>query len=299
MNLNLLETFIKVVEYRNLSRAALELNLSQPAVSKQIQGLEEHFGVLLLERCGRRLRTTEAGEALYHAARDVIKSVERMNYTMEEMSAAGVGSLHLGASSIPGQYLLPTAIKSFKEKYPQISLFLEVSDTEKIGNQVVTRELDLGVVGAEVDSRKLESFSWLQDRLLLVVPPEHPLAEQTMVQVAALRDEAWVFREKGSGTRQLMEELLLNENLKRENWQVVAELGSTEAVLAAVEAGMGISLVSHWAAERAAASGRVSTLELDEGINTARSFYVIYPRQKNRRPVVQLFIDHLHSLSSQ
>lgn len=296
MNLSLLETFIKVVEYRNLSRAAQELNLSQPAVSKQIQSLEDQFGVLLLERCGRRLRTTEAGEALYHSARDVIKAIDRMRSTMEEMTESGVGSLHLGASSIPGQYLLPTVIKSFKEKYPQINLFLEVSDTEKIGAQVLGRELDLGVVGADLDSRKLESFPWFQDHLLLVVPKDHRLAGKKKVQLGELRDEAWVFREKGSGTRQMMEELLLAENMKRDNLRVVAELGSTEAVMAAVEAGMGISLVSNWAAERAAASDRIAVLELD-GEAGARSFYVIYPRQKVRRPVVQLFLDHLRTIA--
>jgi len=296
LNLSLLETFIKVVEYRNLSRAAQDLNLSQPAVSKQIQNLEEQFGILLLERSGRRLRTTEAGEALYHAAREVVKSVERMKSTMEEMSEAGVGTLHLGASSIPGQYLLPAAIKSFKEKYPQINLFLEVSDTEKIGSQVLARELDLGVVGAEMDNRKLESFTWLHDRLLLVVPIEHHLATQTKVAIADLREEPWVFREKGSGTRQLMEEILLTENLKRDNLPVVAELGSTEAVLAAVEAGMGISMVSHWAAQRAVAGGRVAAVELSHA-GQERSFYVIYPKQKNRRSVVQLFIEHLQTIS--
>ncbi|MGE5381615.1 MAG: selenium metabolism-associated LysR family transcriptional regulator [Methylocystaceae bacterium] len=296
MNLSLLETYIKVVEYHNLSRAAQDLNLSQPAVSKQIQSLEEQFGTLLLERCGRRLRTTEAGEALLYAARDVIKSVERMKTTMEEMAEAGVGTLHLGASSIPGQYLLPPVIKSFKEKYPQIGLYLEVSDTEKIGAQILARELDLGVVGAQMDNRKLDSFAWKEDHLLVAAPNGHHLASQAISTLEQLCDEPWIFREKGSGTRQLMEDLLLAAGLKKDNLSVVAELGSTEAVLAAVEAGMGISLVSNWAAQRAADSGRVITLKVDH-IKQTRSFYVIYPKQKNRRPVVQLFIEHLQSLS--
>jgi len=294
MNLNLFKTYVKVVETQNLSRTANEFGLSQPAVTKQIQALEDMYGILLLERSGRRLKTTEAGEALYHCARDIIKAVEKAEKTMEEVAESRCGYLSLGASTIPGEYILPNVIKKFKDSYPQVKISMDVGDTERIFQRVANREIDLGVVGAWTNNRKVEGFQWFEDELVVVVPQNHRIIKDE-IKISELAGEKWVFRQKGSGTRKAAEELVTASGLKMDDINICMEVGSTEAVVATVEAGMGISIISDWAIKRLDSHRKVRGISIaDEGIK--RFFYVIYPHQKTRRRSVMKFIEYLQSL---
>lgn len=292
MNLNLYRTYVKVVETQNLSRTADEFGLSQPAVTKQIQALEDMYGVLLLERSGRRLKTTEAGETLYHCARDVIKAVEKAEKAMEEVSESRKGTLFMGASTIPGQYILPNCIKQFKDRFPNVSISIDIADTEKIFNRVADRELDVGVVGGWMNNRKVEGFAWVEDELVAILPTNHRLAGQDHVMLQDLLNEKWIIREKGSGTRRAVEDLFTAQGLGREELHVYLEAGSTEAVLAAVESGMGISIISRWAIKRIDNQRNLASVKLTEE-GARRFLYVIYPRQKSRRKTVTNFLDFM------
>jgi DNA-binding transcriptional LysR family regulator len=294
MNLNLFKTYIRVVETQNLSRTAEDFGLSQPAVTKQIQALEDMYGVLLLERSGRRLKTTEAGETLYNYARDLVRSMDKLEIAMQTIAEDRKGSLLLGASTIPGQYIIPGLIKGFKEEHPHISISLEIADTEKIFNRISERELDIGLVGGWINQRKAEGFPWLEDELVVVVPRDHRLAKQTSCSLADLQEERWIFREKGSGTRKAVEEMITACNINKDNIDVYMEAGSTESVLAMVEAGMGISIVSRWVIRADHPQARLCYLKLEEK-EARRKFYVIYPRQKVRRKSVNYFIDYIKS----
>ncbi|MBP1762810.1 MAG: Transcriptional regulator, LysR family, partial [Firmicutes bacterium] len=212
MNLNLFKTYIRVVETQNLSRTADDFGLSQPAITKQIQALEDMYGVLLLERSGRKLKTTEAGEILYNYSRDLVRSMDKLDKAMEDIAEDRKGSLVMGASTIPGQYIIPALIKGFKQEHPHISISLEIADTEKIFNKICERELDIGIVGGWTNQRKVEGFPWLEDELVVVVPQDHRLADQPSCSLADLQDESWIFREKGSGTRKAVEELMAANN---------------------------------------------------------------------------------------
>lgn len=291
MNLNLFKTYVRVVETQNLSRTAEEFGLSQPAVTKQIQTLEEIYGILLLERSGRKLRPTEAGEALYNCARELIKTMDKLDKSMEDIAESRKGSLYLGASTIPGQYILPFVIKGFKDRYPHISISLEIADTEKIFNKITERELDIGIVGGWINNRKVDGFPWLQDELVAVVPAAHRLTGQTSTNLQELLTERWIFREKGSGTRKAMEDLLTAYNINREDLNICMEAGSTEAVLAMVEAGMGISIVSRWVI-RPDSSTKLSYIDLQEK-EARRLFYIVLPKQKLRRNSVSSFLEYI------
>lgn len=291
MNLNLFRTYVRVIETQNLSRTAEDFGLSQPAVTKQIQTLEEMYGILLLERSGRRIKPTEAGDALYQCARELIKSMDKLDKTMEEITESRKGSLFLGASTIPGQYILPHVIKGFKDLYPHISISLEIADSEKIFNKIAERELDIGIVGGWLNNRKVDGFPWQQDELVAVVPADHVLSGKKTVSLQDLVKERWIFREKGSGTRKAVEELLAAYDLNRESLDVCMEAGSTEAVLAMVEAGMGISIVSRWVI-RPDASSRLCYLNLSEK-EARRLFYIVLPKQKVRRNSVSYFLDYI------
>lgn len=288
------KTYVKVVENHNLSRTAEELKLSQPAVSKQIQALEEMYGVLLLERSGRKLKTTTAGEALYDCALEILKAVEKTDQVMEEISESRRGRLMLGASTIPGQYILPQYLKGFKDKYTNVNILMKIADTENIFNLVAERELDLGVVGAWIPNRKVDSFTWREDELVVLVPASHRLAGQSEVGLKELTTEKWIFRERGSGTRMATEEMLTSLGVRKEELDIQVELGSTEAVVSAVEAGMGLALVSRYAAPQLARNERVVALTIAGGA-ARRDIHVIYPRQKNRRRTVDNFLDFLKS----
>ncbi|MGI5912482.1 MAG: selenium metabolism-associated LysR family transcriptional regulator [Syntrophomonadaceae bacterium] len=295
MNLNLFKTYVKVVETQNLSKAAEEFGLSQPAVTKQIQALEELYGVLLLERSGRHIKTTEAGETLYYCARDIIKSMDKTEKAMEEVSQSRKGSLFIGASSIPGEYILPQLIKRFKEKYPNISISMEVADTEKIFSKLAERELDIGIIGGWINNRKVDGFQWLEDELVVVLPKSHKLDQLTEINLDSLLDERWIIREKGSGTRKAAEDLLTAHSIKKEDLNVYIEAGSTEAVLASVESGMGVSIVSRWAVKKADSHREISSIKIKDPL-VKRYFYVVYPRQKSRRKSVDNFLDYLKKI---
>jgi len=294
MNLNLFKTYVRVVETQNLSKTADDFGISQPAVTKQIQSLEDIFGVLLLERSGRKLKPTEAGEILYNYAREIIKTVDKTQRAMEELAESRKGSLYLGASTIPGQYILPYLIKIYKDKYSSISISMDIADTEKIFNKVAERELDMGIVGAWINNRKVDGFQWLEDELVVIVPENHRLVKNQEVKLNNLLNERWIFREKGSGTRKAVEALLTTYGIRREELNIYMEAGSTEAVLAMVESGMGISIVSRWAIKRIE-QRKIKAVKLDE-IDAKRFLYVIYPRQKVRRKSVNNFLEYLKVL---
>jgi DNA-binding transcriptional LysR family regulator len=294
MNLNLFKTYIRVVETQNLSRTADEFEISQPAVTKQIQSLEDIYGVLLLERSGRKLKPTEAGEALYQCAREIIKAVEKTERAMEEVAESRKGSLYLGASTIPGQYILPYLIKIYKDKFSSISISMDIADTDKIFNKVAERELDIGIVGGWINNRKVEGYKWLEDELVVIVPENHKLARSQQLKLSSLLNERWIFRQKGSGTRRAVEELLVSHEIRKDDLNIYMEAGSTEAVLAMVESGMGISIVSRWAIKRIE-HRKMKAIKLDEP-DAKRFLYIIYPRQKIRRKTVSNFLEYLKSL---
>lgn len=295
MNFNLFKTYIRVVETQNLSRTAEEFGFSQPAITKQIQALEEIYGVLLLERSGRKLKPTEAGEILYQYAREIIKILEKTEKAMEEAGEGKKGSLSLGASTIPGQYIIPELIKKFKDSYPFMNICLDIADTEKIFNKVAERELDIGFVGGWINNRKVEGFPWVEDELLVIVHEDHRLAGLSELSLEDLLNERWIFREKGSGTRKAVEDLLMSKDVRKEDLNVNMEAGSTEAVLASVESGMGISIVSSWAIKRIDPQRKIKSLKLNDD-KSRRSLYIIFPRQKVRRKSVDKFLDFIKAL---
>lgn len=294
MNINLFRTYIRVVETQNLSRTADEFGLSQPAITKQIQALEDMYGVLLLERSGRRLKTTEAGEILYNCAREIVRVVDKTEKEMANLADSNKGTLVLGASNIPGEFILPRLIKDFKDNYPHISITMDIADTDKILAKAIEREIDVGIVGGWTGNRKIEGFKWLEDELVALLPENHRLTGKSSVSLRDLAGERWIFREKGSGTRKATEELLATQGIRKEDVNVYMEAGSTEAVLASVESGMGVAVVSRWAINKIDPHRRLKGLPLSDP-GAYRYLYVVFPRQKARRRSVENFLEFVQN----
>lgn len=279
MKISILKTFLTVVEEKSLTRAAEALYLTQPAVSKHIKMLEKCFNTKLFHRQGQKITLTEGGEILFIQAKEILKEWETTKFKINELSSTVGGVLRIGASTIPGEYLLPYLLGSFKKQYPEVEIKLEVGDTQEVVRKILAEEIHLGVVGAWVERKKLTAKKFAEDELVLILHPEHPLAGESRINPSALVKESLVWREKGSGTRKVVEEKLLKAGIPVETLTPVMELGSTQAIITAVEAGLGISFVSFWAVRREEAFKRLVVKKL-EGVSLKRKLYYLYPKEQ-------------------
>ena len=279
MKIAILKTFLTVVQEKSLTRAAEALYLTQPAVSKHIKMLEKYFNTRLFHRQGQKITLTEGGEILYIQAKEILKEWESTKLKISELSSTVGGVLRIGASTIPGEYLLPYLLGSFKKQYPEVEIKLEVGDTQEVVRKILAEEIHLGVVGAWIERKKLLAKKFADDEVVLILHPEHPLAKEEKVKPSVLGKENLIWREKGSGTRKVVEEKLLKAGITVETLTPVMELGSTQAIITAVEAGLGISFVSFWAVRREEALKRLVVKKM-EGVLLKRKLYYLYPKEQ-------------------
>jgi len=287
MQLEWLETFVTTVEIGTLSAAARALHLTQPAVSKQLAALESYCGARLLERRGREARLTPAGRIFYRTAKEVLRRLDRTRQEIAGLEQLLQGELLLGASTTPGQYLLPRLIAGFRSRYPGLQVTLRIADTAEVLKGVREAELDLGVVGAKSPIRGLKFRPLAEDEIVLIVPPAHRLAGLREVSPQDLEGEPFIWRESGSGTRKVLVERLSALGIRLP--EPVMTLGSTEAVVNAVEAGLGLSFVTHLAAERSVHLGKVAALRV-KGLDLRRELFLV-GRGGDTSPAVEAFWD--------
>jgi DNA-binding transcriptional LysR family regulator len=240
LNLHLLRIFTTVVEQHSFSRAATVLYISQPAVSKSVQELENQLGVILIDRSQRRLMLTEAGRILFEHAQRLFAVERAAEAALEQLHGLERGRLSIGASQTIGTYLLPPLLGLFHQRYPGVQLSLEIENTQRVIDDLRTKPLDLAFVEGPVSDPDLVVTTWRTDRLVVIAPPDHPLSAQR-VSLEQVTHYPYVQRESGSGTRNIVEQALYQRALKL---NVALELGSNQAVKQAVIAGLGISIVS-------------------------------------------------------
>lgn len=267
-----------VAELQSFTKAARQLYMSQPAVSFQIKALEEDLQVALFQRGDKKVILTEAGRLLYPEAKQMLRYYHKIKAGLDDLKGLKTGHLVVGASTIPGEYLLPLLIGGFKEKYPGIHITLKISGSGQVGRWVREREIDLGITGAPVEGEGIECSPWLQDQMVLVVPPSHPWANMNLIKVSDLKSESMILREKSSGTRRTIEQKLSEHNITLEKIPQTMELGSTRAVITAVEAGLGVSVVSRCAAREALELGRVREVQVG-GLDLSRYLYQVRHNQ--------------------
>ncbi len=294
MDLHQIEIFCTLIRLKSFSRTATALYLTQPTVSGHIKNLETELGVRLLDRLGRRVVPTEAGEALYSHGLKLLEQRDLAIQEIESLTGKVSGTLRLGGSTIPGAYILPSIISAFRKKHPSVSVRLLIEDTAKVAEAVLSGDLCMGVVGASVQDSRLEAQDFLKDELVVAVPAGHPLAGKKRVAMEALKKEVFILREEGSGTRRIMEERLEKEGVSLADLKVSAIVGSSDAVRQAVKAGLGISILSIRALQDDIKAGRLSALRL-KGIRLERSFSIILLKGRSRSPLCKAFLDFLLS----
>lgn len=276
MTLHQLKLLCALARHRSLTRVGEELFLSQPAVTLQLQALQREAGVALYERLGKTLHLTDAGQTLARYAQRILALVEEAESAVQALHQSNGGRVRVGASNTPGIYLLPPLLSGFHREYPTVHLTIEVANTQLIAEKILRNELDLGVVGGALDRRELTIVPWMIDTLVLVVSVDHPWAQKKVVSPEELQTEQLLGRELGSATRQTYEQAFLQRGLTLPQ---TIEIGGVEAIKRAVEAGLGVAILSTYSVAREVEDGRVAIVSFKD-FPISRPLSVIYHKDK-------------------
>ena len=291
MNPHHLRTFLAVRKHRNYTRAAEELFLTQPAVSRQMRQLEEELGVRLFEQIGKSLHLTDAGETLAAEAEKLLGAMERTAETVRFHTSAERGSVRIGASTTPGFYLLPDLLGRFHRRFPKVALHYTVENSLRIEQMLVRNELDLGFVGANLPSRELELKPLLEDEIVCFTSPSHRLAKVRRIAPSSLEEEMWIIREKGSATRRLFEHWLSS---RKGTIRKAIELGCPEACKALVRAGIGLSFMSVHGLRSEFQAKRLVRVPVT-GMPLKRPIFLARHSEKRNSPVMETFLQIVES----
>ena len=289
-----IRVFLTVVEKKSFSKAAKALFLTQPAVSFQIQMLEEYYGTRLFDRVSRNIILTEAGHLLLKYANEMSRLQAELEKEMQDLTGSIKGKLKIGASTTIGEYIAPYILGAFKKMYPEVELSLEVSNSEDIEAAIHDTALDIGLVEGPPIGKDLESLPFLQDQLVLITSKDHPWSNLDSISVFELDKYPFISREKGSGTRIEMEQHLKKAGFSANNLNVIMELGSNSAIKAAVESGLGVAMISRWAVQDSVRAGVLAQVKLKED-EFERTFRIIYHKKKFRTQASEEFLRFLKS----
>ena len=287
-----LKVFCAVADTGSFSKASKMVNLTQPAVSLQIQALEESYETALFERSGKNITLTPAGKLLYQYAKDILNLYSSVEKEINNLTGLSKGSLQIGASSTIGNYLLPTVIIAFKKKYPKIDVNLFVSNTKGIIELLNAGRIDIGLVEGDVPKQSLDVEKLLEDELVLIMPPDHLWVKRKNISVSELLTQPVILREDGSGTRQMIEKHLMANKISPNNLRMSLVLGSTEAIKSAVEHGMGVSILSNWTVKKEVQFGTIKTNTFRD-IRFIRNFNIVFHKRGALINTAKDFFDFL------
>ncbi len=293
MDLRLLDVFCAVYEERSFSLAARRLGLTQPTVSAHVKSLERSLAARLFDRSARRVDPTRAGEVLYDAIRPLAElrraAAERLGRFLQRLE----GDLLLGASTIPGEYLLPPRIGAFRKTHPGIRVRLIIRDSKAVLEELLAGRIEVGFVGARLSDGKLRFTPFGKDRLVLIAPPGFPAPKRGGIPLEQLKRHPMLVREQGSGTRHAFEEALGRLGLRLEELDIVAELGSTAAVKEAVRSGVGLAVVSELAVACELANGQLQRVPVRRLDPLLREFFVVVAAGRTASPLCEAFLESL------
>lgn len=298
-DLRQLEIFCKVVDLKSFSKAAEAVFLAQASVSERIATLESTVGTRLLDRLGRQVVPTKAGELLYKHAVLLLDMKRATAQEIQDFLGVKRGEIHIGGSTIPGEYILPKVLGPFQKKYPLISVALTVADTKEIEGRVLESNLELGVIGSRSSKKNIIHDELWHDELVLALPAEHRWADKNEISVEELSKEPFIMREAGSGTLRIMEEYLHpygSEGIGSLN--IVAYLGTSTAIKEGIKAGLGVSILSSRAMETEIKAGILKALKI-KGLSMYRNFYLIRDKRRIMSPLCQTMLDFLKGTSDQ
>ncbi len=293
LNVHEMNVFLTAAQTQNFSETARQLHMTQPAVSMQIQSLEQRLGVNLFERSGRRIQLSEAGETLMPMARELVSMSLRIEEAIKSLGGEVVGHLKLGCSTTAGKYILPQLIARFRRMHPRVQVTVYTSGRDQVMDMLCDGMTHISVVSSLVNCRDAEFQPFFIDRAVLIVPVDHPWANRSSIKPQELCEVDFILRDDTAGTRQVMAEGLTEHGIHLDDLNVVMELGNAEAIEMAVEEGIGVSIVSRLVAQRGIDLGRIRMLEIEE-LNLERKIYMAYNIRRAATSVQAEFWNFVH-----
>ena len=288
-----LETFCRVAALKSFSRAADDLFLTQPTVSGHILSLERSLSLRLFDRTGREIRLTKAGEMFLRYASKILTVRKDLLNALSEFSQGIRGELSLGASTIPGEYLLPRLMGDFKAEHPRLILTLKISDTKEIVQELLQGNIEFGLIGAKVDHPSLHYEKFEEDEIIVIAPSDHPLTRKRSVGFEDLLKEPWIIREEGSGTQMTVERALRKKGKSLKDFNVAIEMGSTSSVKEGVKANLGLAFISRRAVEEEMNRHFFAAITLEGLEPISRQIYIVSQRGKTLSPAGMEFLRFL------
>ncbi len=285
-----LEVFLSVIQHGNFSRAAEELNMSQPAVSQQVKSLENELGVKLLDRNTKMVSPTRAGEIVHHYGKQISAIYDIMQRTLDDLRELVTGTLMVGASYTFGEYILPHIVADFCRLHPGVRPSIHISNTENVAEMVNMNAIDVGVVEGEVDLPGIIMSELMRDRMVVIASPQFSGLQQVM-DVEQLSASTWVLREQGSGTRTAADALLKTAGIEP---AFVMEFSSTQAIKESVAAGLGLSVLSELTVQSELEQQKIAVIPLNDlDMTNMRKFYMLQREVRFEPKVVEAFREFL------
>jgi DNA-binding transcriptional LysR family regulator len=277
LRIDYLVTFVTAVELGAFAKAAKKLEITDGGVSHQMRALERYFGVKLFIKNVKRAELTEEGKIIFNMSKGVLDQLENTRRSIIHMKEIVTGSVKIAASTIPGEHVIPRLINEYKEKYPNVELVVQISDSKTAFDKLRSGEADLAAVGTTILAPKdleYETMQIAEERLVLIVAPNHELARKESISIKEIPSLPFISRERGSGTKAEIERFLGKSGLDISKLKIRMELGSTGSIITAVSEGIGVSIISENAAKKAEKAQLIKILQLI-GIDHRRKLYLV------------------------
>ncbi|NUN50170.1 MAG: LysR family transcriptional regulator [Candidatus Brocadiae bacterium] len=294
-SLRQIEVFCQVARLGSFSKAANAVYLSQPTVSEHMAALERTLGARLFDRVRGAVTLTPPGKVFLEHAERLLALQRAAVRALEDLKGAVRGELEIGGSTIPGTYILPGVVRTFRTRHPDVRVVIRTGDSSEIVDMVESGRIELGIVGSKVKRRGIEAREIARDELVAICAPGHPWARRKQIEAGDIAGEPFVIREQGSGTREAMEREFAQAGIGPLN--IAVEVGSTEAGKEAVKAGLGVTIVSRRAIVTELAAGAIAAARV-KGVDMSRALVLVTSTERTQSGVAKAFLAHLDAESA-
>lgn len=294
MDFRQIEAFVYVVRYRSFSKAADAIFLTQPTVSSHISTLENELGVKLVDRSGKEIEPTSYGKIFYEYANNLLNIRDNAVFSLNKFNKKIEGKVEIAASTVPAEYLLPGLMMGFREQYGNVSFSVDQMDSNQVIDALLERKYELGMVGTKIENSKLDYHKLTDDRLVLAVPRNKKFSTiaSCTIPFEYIREESFIYRESGSGTRQEFEKICVKHGVNPSSIRIAAQFNSIDAIKQAVSKGLGVSIMSYMSIEDYVSFGRIKAFDI-ENFDLKRSFYIVTHKKRPLSPVNSEFLKYV------
>lgn len=293
-----MQIFLAAAETGSFSEAGRRLQMSQPAVSQQIRSLETRLNVELFHRAGRHITLTELGHSLIPLARDLVNHAADIQDTILSLRGEVTGKLKLACSTTAGKYILPKLISSYVDKFPSVQVVCQVGSRGSALEMLLSGQAQLAITSLQQPMKDLEYRPFIQDRVIVIAPPDHPWAKRGVIDVTDLPEGRYIQRETNSGTQQTVIQGLTEKNMSIRDLNVIMVMGNSEAIAMAVSEGIGVAFISQWAAEASITVGKVVQVHVN-GLDLCQQLFMVRDSNALLTSAPAAFWEHVYSEESQ